>query len=62
MRDLHDVVVGQVRDRAGVRQVHDLHVAGARMQRRHQGRSSVAVEGASPLLEQFRLRVELGSL
>ena len=56
--DLDDVVVGQVGDRAVVAHVHDLHVAGAGVQRRDQRRGRVGVEGAAPLLQQLRLRVE----
>ena len=57
-RDLDDRVVGQVRDRAVVPHVHDLHVARPGVERRHERRRRVAVERAAPLLEELRLRVE----
>ena len=57
-RDLHHGIIGHVRDRAVVAQVHDLHVTRPGVQRCDQRGGGIAVERTSPLFEQRRLRVE----
>ena len=57
-RDLDDRVVGQVRDRAVVPNVDDLHVAGAVVEGRDELRRGLAVERPAAMIEELGLLVE----